>query len=163
MLADLARHFAAGATLGNPDKALYYGSRAGAQALRSAAFDVAISHLDRALAHAARGTTTRVELLLDLGFAQVRDGRYLESMQTCGIAFEEARDLQAVDLVARAAVGFEQAVHMPGLPGAPAVHVVTAAMAMVSEDDLHTRAPPAGRVGPGLLARRSHRRGLRGR
>ena len=103
-----------------------------------------------------------MELLLDLGFAQVRDGRYLESMQTCGIAFEEARDLQAVDLVARAAVGFEQAVHMPGLPGAPAVHVVTAAMAMVSEDDLHTWArlqaalarpyPHAGRTGEAFEA-----------
>lgn len=140
VLADLARHFAASATLGATDKALYYGQRAGAQAVRSAAFDVAISHLDRAIALAVPGTELRVELLLDLGFSQVREGRYLESMQTCGTAFEEALELKAVNLVARAAVGFEQAVHMPGLPGAPAVRVVTTAMAMVPDDDLHTRA-----------------------
>ncbi len=174
VLADLARHFAASAMVGTRDKALYYGQRAGAQAVRSAAFDVAISHFDRAIALAVTGTELRVELLLDLGFSQIRDGRYLESMQTCGTAFEDALELGDVSLIARAAVGFEQAVHMPGLPGAPAVRVVTTAMAMVPDDDLHTRArlqaalarayAHAGRTGEALdavdvalgLARRSN-------
>ena len=37
------------ASLGGTDKAVYYGRRAGAQAMRSAAFDLAISHLSTAI------------------------------------------------------------------------------------------------------------------
>jgi len=139
VLADLARHFAAGASLGGTDKALYFGRRAGAQAVRSAAYDEAISHLDRAIALSRPGTPERIELLLDLGSAQLRDGRYLESRDTCGAAFEGARALKSADLAARAAIGFELAVHMPGLPGGPAVEVVSAAMAMLADDDVLTR------------------------
>ncbi len=135
VLADLARHFAAAESVGGTDKALYFGRRAGAQAMRSAAYDEAISHFGTAIALSRPRTVERIELLLDLGAAQLRDGRYLESKETCGTAFEEARWLNAAGLAATAAIGFEQAVHMPGLPGGPAVDVVMAAMAMLDDDD----------------------------
>ncbi len=139
VLADLARHYAAAESLGGTDKAVYYGRRAGVQAMRSAAYDQAISHFETAIALSKPRSTERIELLLDLGSAQLRDGRYLESRETCGAAFEDSCSLQAAGLAARAAVGFEQAVHMPGLPGEPAVEVVSAAMEMLGDEDVQTR------------------------
>ena len=139
VLADLARHFAAAESLGGTDKAVYYGWRAGVQAMRSAAYDQAISHFARAISLSKPQSTQRIELLLDLGSAQLRDGRYLDSKETCGAAFEAARALPDAGLAARAAVGFEQAVHMPGLPGGPAVEVVAAAMAMLGDEEDPTR------------------------
>ena len=67
VLAELARHFAAAESLGGTDKAVYYGRRAGAQAMRSAAYDQAISHLDTAIALSKPRSAERIELLLDRG------------------------------------------------------------------------------------------------
>ena len=50
VLAELARHFAAAAPLAPIDKAVYYGRRAAAQAVRTAAYDEAASHLEAVLA-----------------------------------------------------------------------------------------------------------------
>ena len=50
VLAELARHFAAAVPIAPVDKAVDYGRRAAAQAVRSAAYDEAASHLDAVLA-----------------------------------------------------------------------------------------------------------------
>jgi DNA-binding CsgD family transcriptional regulator/tetratricopeptide (TPR) repeat protein len=141
VLAELARHFTAGASLGGSAKARYYLRRAGAQALRSSAFDLAISHLTTAMMLCPPGDPERVELMLDRATAEVRDGRLSDSLSTCAVAFADARRLDDAGLMARAAIGFEQAVHMPGLPGEPAVTIVTEALERLGDEDelLHTR------------------------
>ncbi len=141
VLAELARHFTAGASLGGSAKARYYLRRAGAQALRSSAFDLAISHLSTAMVLCPPGDPELVELLLERATAEVRDGRYTDSLTSCATAFADARRLDDPELMARSAIGFEQAVHMPGLPGEPAVAIVTEAMSRLGDDDelLHAR------------------------
>ena len=90
VLAELAQQFAAGAALTGPDKAVYYCRRAAAQAMRLAAYASAISHLETALALVMPGSRSHAELLVDRGSAELRDGRYVESMQTFAAAFEGA-------------------------------------------------------------------------
>ncbi len=139
VLADLARHFEAAAALGGSDKAVYYARRAGIQAMRSAAYDEAATHFRAGIALAAVGTRERVELLLDLGTVETRAGWYLESKDTANLAFDEARSIGSAELAARAAIVFEQAIHMPGLPGEPAVEMVSAAIEMLGDDDAPLR------------------------
>ena len=75
--------------------------------------------------------------------AEVRDGRYTDSLTSCATAFADARRLDDPELMARAAIGFEQAVHMPGLPGGPAVAIVTEAMGRLGDDDELLHRPAA--------------------
>ncbi len=82
VLADLARHFVAGAPLGTGDKAVHYSGRSAAQAMRAAGYDEAISHLRTALALAPPRSTDRLELLGELGVALLRSGHFGESFET---------------------------------------------------------------------------------
>jgi DNA-binding NarL/FixJ family response regulator len=135
VLADLARHFEAAAAIGGSEKAIYYARRAGLQAVRSAAYGEAAAHFRAGLELSREGTTDRVELLLELGGVLTRSGLYRDSADTAARAFAEARDLGSRDLMARAAIVFEQAIHMPGLPGEPAVDMVAEVMALMTEQD----------------------------
>jgi class 3 adenylate cyclase/DNA-binding CsgD family transcriptional regulator len=134
VLADLARHFAAGASFGGGPKAVYYGRRAAQQAIRSAAFEEAISYLLAAIAVATPASPEWVDLMLDLGFAQLRSGRFLDCQHTYRAAFAAARDLGQPEQTARAAIGLEQALHMPGLSGTEAIVAVSEAQAMLGDD-----------------------------
>jgi len=140
VLADLARHFAAAASLGGGPKAVYYGRRAAAQAVRSVAYDEAFSHFETAIGLAPTDSPERIELLLDLAELQLRDNLSLASLEVCREAFEAACALGDGELAARAALGFEQAVHFPGLPGDQAVEVVSKAMALLEPTESPLRA-----------------------
>ena len=73
VLAELARHFAAAAPLAPVDKAVYYGRRAAAQAVRSAAYEEAASHLDAVLALGA-SDFQRAQALIELAAVRLRVG-----------------------------------------------------------------------------------------
>jgi DNA-binding CsgD family transcriptional regulator/tetratricopeptide (TPR) repeat protein len=141
VLAELTRHFAAAASVGGGPKAVYYGRRAAQQAVRSVAYDEAFSHFETALGLAPGDSSERIELLLELAELQLRNNISLASLEVCREAFEAACALGDGELAARAAVGFEQAVHFPGLPGDWAVEVVSKAMTMLgpAESPLRTR------------------------
>ena len=140
VLAELARHYTAAVPLGPIDKAAYYGRRAASQALRSAAYDEAIAHLEAVLG-LLPASTERAAVLVELGSAQLRRGLYAASRDTCTRAFRAAAELGAVDVAAHAAIGFEDARHFPGAPGGPAVELLRAALALVGDESapLHAR------------------------
>ena len=140
VLARLAWHYAAAVPVSNPAKAVEYARRAAMQARKSAAHDAATAHLETALALVGAGTTDHAALLYDLGTVSLRAGRYVEATQILREAFAEARRLGEHSLAVDAATGFEQAVHMPGLPGDEAVELVGQALELVDSEDAARRA-----------------------
>ncbi|MFI5054512.1 MAG: ATP-binding protein, partial [Acidimicrobiia bacterium] len=112
ILADLTRHFAAAASLGGGPKAVYYGRRAAAQAVRSVAYDEAFSHFETAIRLAPADAPERIELLLELAQLQLRDNLSLAGLEVCREAFNAAYARRDGELAALAALGFEQAVHL---------------------------------------------------
>ncbi len=133
VLAELARHFVAAAPYGTLAKAVHYGRRAAAQAMRSAAYDEAVAHLESLLAILPRESRERAEALVELGSAHIRRGRYQVSRDVSAEAFRIAVQLADGELAAQAALGFEQATQMPGLPGGPAVALLESARALAGD------------------------------
>lgn len=82
--------------------------KAGAQALAQLAFDVAVRAYEQAekclIAASAHSEAESIELMLELGHAQVRAGRVREGKATCRKAAERARELGDAELFARAAL-----------------------------------------------------------
>ena len=70
-------------------------------------------------------------------------------------AFAGARELRLVDRAVEAAVGFERAVGLPGLPGEPVIEMVSDALALLGDE--------AGPRRIRLLASLSSALGLAGR
>ena len=134
VLAELARHFAAAATLAPIDKSVYYGRRAAAQAVRTAAHDEAASHLEAVLA-LDPPDPARAHVLVDLAEVLLPTGRYADSRARSDEAFRLAADLDAPELAVEAALLFEQATHLPGLPGGPAADLLRRAIALDGADD----------------------------
>jgi len=145
VLAELARHFAAAASMAPIDKAAYYASRAAAQAVRSAAYDEAASHLEGVLA-LGPPDRERAAALVELAAVLLPMGRYARSRARSREAFSLAVALDAPDLAAEAALLFEQATHFPGLPGGPAVHLLRRAIDLDRDGDGDAAAPLQVRV-----------------
>ncbi len=141
VLADLARHFTAAVSVAGPAKAVYYSRRAAAQAMRSVAYDEAIAHLESALALSPADSTETIDLELELGSALSRTGNNQQAMQVFERAFRAARERGLVEQAVQAAVGFDFAVQMPGLPGDESVRIMSEALELVGEEDspLHAR------------------------
>ena len=106
-VAELAHHFAEAAAAGEAAKALAYARRAGERAMAMHAYEEAAPQYRRAL-QALRFTgadePVRCELLLRLGEAQARAGRYAQAEETCLEAAELARRLGSSERLARAAL-----------------------------------------------------------
>ena len=132
MLAELARHFAAAVPLAPVDKAVDYGRRAAAQAVRSAAYEEAASHLDAVLGLGA-SDFQRAQALIELAAVRLRVGLNGPSRTTIREAFTLACGVGAVDVAAEAALLFELATHMPGLPGGPAVELLNQAIDLMGD------------------------------
>jgi class 3 adenylate cyclase/DNA-binding CsgD family transcriptional regulator len=150
VLAELARHFAAARPLGGHDKAIYYGRRAASQALRAAAYDEAAAHLDSVLRFGPP-EVERAEVLLELGTVELRRASYEASREACEEAFRIATQHGATTLAADAAVGFEVAMHFPGLPGGRAAEMLTQALEMVGDDAPEVRARVLATLGRALV------------
>ena len=88
----LARHFAGGAALGGATQALYYSRKAAEQAMRSAAYDEAISHLIVVFELSEPGSVEQVDVMLELGNAKSRLGLHRDAIATFGEAFRAARE-----------------------------------------------------------------------
>jgi tetratricopeptide (TPR) repeat protein len=108
-IAELARHFAEVAAVGEGAKALEYTRRAGERALGMYAYEEAAAEYQQAL-HALKfappDEPARCELLLRLGAAQARAGSYQKATESCLLAAEISRRLGAPEQLARAALGF---------------------------------------------------------
>ena len=115
-LLDLAHHFAAAAGLGEVERAVGYSILAARSATEALAFDEAIDLFRASLEIGIENARQRAEVLLELGFAGHRAGRAFDAMDAYRSAAEIARALQDSELLARVAVGFEDASWRPGAP-----------------------------------------------
>ncbi len=133
VLTDLARHYAQAAAVGGGPKAVYYGRRAADQAAASLAYAEALVHLRAIAALTTPGTRVHVEVLLQIGNALNWTGDYEPSARVCEEAFHHAREHGYSDLAAEAAIGFQDAEQIPGLPGGPSVAMVSEAIRLVGQ------------------------------
>jgi DNA-binding CsgD family transcriptional regulator/tetratricopeptide (TPR) repeat protein len=132
--ADLARHFGAASAVGGVERGTRYGRLAAEQAKSTGAYDEAISHFDAVLRLMPEDSIDTVEVLVDLGMVQMRSGHAYKAQDIHQRAFDIARRNGWAEQGARAALGYEEAVHQPGAPGAPAVRMVSEAIMMIGDE-----------------------------
>jgi DNA-binding CsgD family transcriptional regulator/tetratricopeptide (TPR) repeat protein len=135
LLAGLAHHFAAAAPIGVAARAVEYNLLAASAASAALAYDEATARLRTALEMGIEDERRRAEILLEEGTALFRAGRSLDSLQSFRHAAEIARNLEAGELLARAAVGFETSCWRPGLTDEGARELLQEASAALARED----------------------------
>jgi eukaryotic-like serine/threonine-protein kinase len=103
----IAEHFLRAGPDGDPERAVRYAQQAGQSAIRRLGYDEAASYFRRAL-DAPRGfndRSRRLELLLQLGDANVRAGYWSGALEAFEAAAREATELGRPRDLARAALG----------------------------------------------------------
>jgi DNA-binding CsgD family transcriptional regulator/tetratricopeptide (TPR) repeat protein len=118
-LADLAYHFAAAAPLGEATRAITYSVLAARAAAEALAFDEAGELLRTALDLGIDDPGQRAGVLIELGMAEHRAGRSEDALDAFRSATEIARTLGDAELLAQAAIGYEEANWRPGFSHNP--------------------------------------------
>jgi DNA-binding CsgD family transcriptional regulator len=133
VLADLAHHFTAAAPFGDPGRVVEYNLLAARSATAALAFEEAVTRLRAALElHLERGPQ-RAEVYLELGTASHRAGKALDALAAFRAASGIARELGDAELLARAAVGYEEACWRPGMADQGAVELLEEAAGALGE------------------------------
>jgi DNA-binding CsgD family transcriptional regulator/tetratricopeptide (TPR) repeat protein len=114
-LADLAHHFAAAAPLGGIGRGVEYNRLAARAASAGLAFEEAAARLRTALELGIDDPAERAEAYLELGAASHRAGRALDALASFSDTAAIARELGDGTLLARAAIGYEDACWRPGI------------------------------------------------
>jgi predicted ATPase/DNA-binding CsgD family transcriptional regulator len=140
LLADLAHHFAAAAPVGGAERAVEYNLLAAEAATASLAFGAAVERLETALELGIEDPRTRAEAALALGTANHHAGRSVDALDGFTLTAELARELQDGELLARAAIGYEEACWRPGIADAGAVEMLEAAAGELDHFDSALRA-----------------------
>jgi tetratricopeptide (TPR) repeat protein len=91
--------------------------------------------LVRTLPPSEERDVTELELLIDLGDAQMRDGGALEPMNTFEAAWGRAEALRNSDAMVRAAIGHADASWRPGLPNPTSIRMLERASAALGLHD----------------------------
>ncbi len=138
-VADLAYHFGAAAPIDGPQRAITYAIRAGRASLRSLDFDGAEMRFISALELGIEDPRCRAEVHMQLGTARFRGGRSDDAMAAFRAAAQIAREIDDAELLAAAAVGFEEACWRPGITDEGAVELLEEASAALGEDDSELR------------------------
>jgi DNA-binding CsgD family transcriptional regulator/tetratricopeptide (TPR) repeat protein len=133
--ADLAHHFTAAAPLGGAERAVDNNLRAAEAATAALAFDEAALALRTALRLGIADERERAEVELALGVACYRAGRGSEALDAYRGVAAIARAAGNADLLARAAVGFENSCWRMAAVDAGALELLTEAAAMQGEAD----------------------------
>ena len=133
-LADLAHHFGAAAPFGGAERAIDYNLRAARAASAALAFDDAAMRLRTAIEIGIEGEPERAEALLELGSASHRAGKATDALEAFASAAEIARALGSAELLARAAIGYEEACWRPGVASRDAVELLEEALAAVGDE-----------------------------
>jgi predicted ATPase len=108
-LADLAHHFGVAAPVGGAERAIDYNLRAASAASAALAFDDAGMRLRTAIDIGIEDRLQRAQALLDLGSASHRGGRATDAQAAFAAVAEIARGLGSLELLAEAAIGYEEA------------------------------------------------------
>ncbi|HEU4977871.1 MAG TPA: AAA family ATPase [Solirubrobacteraceae bacterium] len=132
VLADLAHHFAAATPLGGPRRAVEYNLAAARAAASTLAFAEAADRLRVALELGIDAPEERGEALLALGDASHRGGKALDALEAFSAAAAVAREIGAPELLARAAIGYEDACWRPGIVGEGSIELLQEAAAALA-------------------------------
>ena len=154
--ADLAHHFTVAAPLAGAERGVDYNVRAARAAAAGLAFDEADERLGVALALGVADPAERSELLIELGTVRHRAGRALDALE----AFAEAAAVApAPELLARAAIGYENACWRPVITDEVAVGLLERAAAELDPEPSQLRVGVLGGLARALLIRGEHARG----
>jgi DNA-binding CsgD family transcriptional regulator/tetratricopeptide (TPR) repeat protein len=132
-LADLAHHFAAAAPLGG-ERGIAYNVRAARTAVDGLAFDEAATRLRTALELGIDSPPEQARVFLELGEASHRAGKALDALDAFRAAAAIARELDNSELLARAAIGCEDACWRPGLADQGAVELLEEAAGALGDE-----------------------------
>ena len=138
-LADLAYHFTAAAPLGVGGRAVDYNVRAADAATAALAFDEAAASLRAALGLGVSDAGRRAVLELELGLACYRAGRGSEALAAFRSAADTARGIRDGELLARAAVGYENACWRMAAVNAGSIDLLDEAADILDERDSDLR------------------------
>lgn len=120
-VADLAHHFAEAAPVGGAERAVAYNLRAAETATAALAFEEAIGHFRVAIELGIEDPRDRARVSLEIGDAYHKAGRAADALEAFAETGDLARELQDRELLALAAIGFEEACWRPGIVDAGAV------------------------------------------
>src|SRR3954454_8886798 len=138
-LLGLSHHFAAAAPIGGVARAVDYSVLAGRAALAGLAFDEAAARFFAALELGLEDPRRRAGTQIELGTARFRAGGSDDAMAAFRAAAAIARELGDANLLATAAVGFEEACWRPGITDAGAVELLEEASAALGHQDSELR------------------------
>src|SRR3954451_20291749 len=158
-LADLAHHFAAAAPLDGPQRGIEYNVGAARAAAAAVSFGEAATRLRTALDLGIESPAKRAEVFLELGTASHRAGDAVDALQAFRESAGIARELGNGELLARAAIGYEEACWRPGIADQGAVELLEEATAALGDDNLELRAGLLGGLARGLVFQGEHERG----
>jgi DNA-binding CsgD family transcriptional regulator/tetratricopeptide (TPR) repeat protein len=113
-LADLAHQFTAAAPLGGVQRAVDYNILAARPAEDALAFEEAARLLQTALDLGVEDDGRRAQVLLELGYAKHRAGKAPAAIEAFTAAAGIARELGDAELLAKAAIGYEDTSWRPG-------------------------------------------------
>jgi DNA-binding CsgD family transcriptional regulator/tetratricopeptide (TPR) repeat protein len=133
-LADLAHHFAAGAPYGGAERAVEHNLRAARAAAATLAFEEAATGLRTVIELGVDGDAERAEIFLELGTAGHRAGKAPDAVEAFAAAAEIARELGSAELLARAAIGYEDACWRPGIGIRDSIELLEEAIAALGEE-----------------------------
>jgi eukaryotic-like serine/threonine-protein kinase len=155
-VAELAHHFIEAAPAGDADKAIGYAERAARRAAAQLAHEDAALHYGRALEvldlSGATDPARRLTLLLELGEAQRRAGRFVASRETFEDAAGIARELGDTESLARAALGVS-ALSEVGLLDEAIVALIEESLAALGDQDSVMRVELLGGLAQELVWR----------
>ncbi len=123
-LADLAHHFSAAAPIAGTARAVEYNLLAARAASSALAFDEAAARLSAALELGIDGPEERAQTLLELGGASHRGGKAPDALAAFSAAATIAREIHDPEMLARAAIGYEEACWRPGIADAGATELL---------------------------------------
>jgi DNA-binding CsgD family transcriptional regulator len=158
-LADLAHHFAVAAPFGGAQRGVEYNVRAARAASAGLDFDAAAEHLGVALELGIERPAERAGLQLELGTTRHRAGRAVDALAAFAEAAEIAAELGDADLLARAAIGYEDTCWRPVITDQLAVDLLERAAVALGDEPSELRVGVLGGLARALEIRGSHARG----
>jgi DNA-binding NarL/FixJ family response regulator/tetratricopeptide (TPR) repeat protein len=157
-LADLAHHFSAAVPLGAAGRGVEYNILAARAAVAALAFDQAATLLRTALDLGIEDRRQRAVVQLELGEASHRGGKAGDALDAFRAAADIARELADARLLARAAIGFEDACWRPGMTDQGAVELLEDAATALSDDESELRVGLLAGLGRALDFQGDHTR-----
>jgi DNA-binding CsgD family transcriptional regulator len=139
LLADLAHHFSEAAPLGGRERAVHYNLRAARAASAALAYDEAAARLRTAIELGIDDERERAEALLELGTTGHRAGDATAAFEAFGAAAAIARELGDGALLARAAIGYEDAVWRPAILNRESIELLEEAISALGDEDPELR------------------------